>query len=173
MKKHTIVFLIALFTLLIPCAVYAGPLTPLEEENDEIIQENDWEEEDDLFTITSGVNTEKESESTFDESRIISGTAQEGVTVEISICTKTSSGELRERDCYVTEVGLSGLFSQTVDLRLGENIIFITASKQDAETVEQEYKIKRKQRIIKEKLENSIFIPGESSVTGSRIISLQ
>ena len=119
------------------------------------------------------MNTEKESESTFDESRIISGTAQEGVTVEISICTKTSSGELRERDCYVTEVGLSGLFSQTVDLRLGENIIFITASKQDAETVEQEYKIKRKQRIIKEKLENSIFIPGESSVTGSRIISLQ
>ena len=74
---------------------------------------------------------------------------------------------MTENANFVLEVGVSGIFSQTVELSLGENVVEITASKEGYETVSEETIIKRRNITIKNELENTVSIPG-----GTRNLSL-
>lgn len=157
MKKG--IFALTIITLLCvaPISAYANPLTepPIQEETIDDIQ-TDVE-----INITGGI----ESKSTFDESRTISGSAEQGTKIAISVSSKDASGSLTENACYNMKVGVSGLFSQMIDLELGENIVTITAEKDGCNTVNEEVTIKRKRREIKNELENGVSIPGNNTFT--------
>ena len=66
-------------------------------------------------------------------------------------------------DPYPVEVGESGLFSQPVELYIGENVIDFSAGLEDCENIEMETTVTRKNKEIKAKLESSIYVPGGSS----------
>lgn len=157
MKKSIFALTIIAFLCVAPISVYANPLTepPIQEESMDEIQE------DVEFSITGGI----ESKSTFDESRTISGSAEQGTKIAISVSSKDVNGDLSESACYKIKVGVSGLFSQMIDLELGENIVTITAEKEGCNTVDEEVIIKRKSREIKNELENGISIPGNNTFT--------
>lgn len=110
------------------------------------------------FEITGGLDTAKDSIVTFDGTRTISGKADNGTDVKIIVYTKNSVGKYREKYNYELNVGLSGLFSQTVTLNLGENLICINAEK-NGETAGEEVTVKRKADNIKNELENGIYLP--------------
>ena len=57
-------------------------------------------------------------------------------------------------------VGKSRLFSQSVDLRLGENRIEISALKEGKEVFSDSVIVNRKESFIKRRLESSIYLPG-------------
>lgn len=156
--KNFFIMLIAAVLLLfiVPCSAYAGPLDAASEEQSR---------SEVNFSITSGVNLTKKVQSTFDSSRTISGVADQGTEIAISVSTKDASGELQESANYDMEVGASQLFSQTVELSLGDNFIEIIASKDGFETVTESTIIKRKKEEIKTELENSISVPGSSKTT--------
>lgn len=139
---------------LIPYSVYAGSLTaaPADLEELEVID----------FEITDGILSSKKTESTFDDSRTISGVADQGALIVISVSTKDAEGDLEENASYDMEVGASGLFSQTIELAIGENIVEITASKDGCEPIIKDAVIKRKKREIKTELEKVISIPGNT-----------
>ncbi|MCI1958117.1 MAG: hypothetical protein LKJ25_00640 [Clostridia bacterium] len=110
------------------------------------------------FGITGGIDTTKDSIVTFDDTRTISGKANNGTDIDISVYTKSFAGNYKEKYNYKLNVGLSGLFSQTVSLNIGENLICINAEK-DGETAGEEVTVKRKADEIKNKLENGIYLP--------------
>ena len=110
--------------------------------------------------FTGGVDFEKEKISTFNDSKQISGSAEKGTVITIKVYTVNSRGNLREREIYEIEVGKSGLFSQSIDLRLGENLVEFSACKDGKEDFVDEVVINRKERVIKYKLENEIYLPG-------------
>lgn len=159
MRKFFFGFIMILLFCFAPLYAYAGSL-------DETVEVSQQEENEIGFTITSGLNADGKRESTFEESRTISGTADEGATVEISVFLKSARGNLNEQATYTIEIGATELFSQTVELSEGDNVIFVTAYKEDCDPIECEGVIRRKSGIIKEELENGISI---LSSTGEEI----
>lgn len=157
MKKFLLSLIFTMLLCLFPCAVYAGPLDAMTE-----MQEAEKELS---FSVTSGIDLSKEMQSTFDSSRTISGIAEQGTEVEIYVSTMDASGEVNAGDCYGMAVGASGLFSQTIQLGIGENIVEIVASKENYEPVCQSTILKRKKKEIKEELEKTISIPGSKRVS--------
>lgn len=127
------------------------------------------------FKITSGLDVNKEKESTFDKKRTISGTASEGTIITIDVHSKKdnkqdSSSEQtddenknQESNIYNIEVGASGIFSQTVELVIGENKIDIIVEEENKDKIEKSFIINRKSREIKQELEKTIVLPGETT----------
>lgn len=118
-----------------------------------------------VFDVSSGIKSFDKTESTFDESRTISGSSEQGAVIAISVSTKNADGNLKVNSAYNIEVGASGLFSQTIELAVGENVVKISVCKDGCSAVDEEATIKRKKREIKNELENGISIPGDSSFT--------
>ncbi|NLK36966.1 MAG: hypothetical protein GX299_02650 [Epulopiscium sp.] len=158
MKKYMLSFLFAMMLCLLPCVVYAAPL-------DTVTEAVDTGEKELSFCITSGIDLTKEVQSTFDSTRMISGTTLQGTGITIQVSTKDAVGEVKDTVCYTMEVGASGLFSETIALGLGENAITITAQKDGYKEVCQSVTIKRKKLQIKTELENTISIPGSGRNT--------
>ena len=155
MKKFSIAFIVVMLFCFAPVFVYARPLDA-EAAKQEL-----------GFSVTSGIDMSKQTQSTFDDSKTIAGVANQGTAIEISVSSKDANGDLTENANFVLEVGVSGIFSQTVELSLGENVVEITASKEGYETVSEETIIKRRNITIKNELENTVSIPG-----GTRNLSL-
>lgn len=155
MKKISAVFIFAMLFCSLPYIAYAGPLNATE-----VVEENQERELD--FSITSGIDLSKKSQSTFDSSRTISGVAEQGTAVEINVSTKDADGEWNDPVRYETLVGASGLFSHTVTLALGDNLVEVSASLEGCETVSQSTVVKRKKMEIKTELENTISVPGSA-----------
>lgn len=152
MKKFFLSFIFAMLICLLPCVVYAGPL--------DAVTETQGVENELGFSITSGVDLSKGIQSTFDSSRTISGTAEQGTEITIHVSTKDASGEVKGNNSYDMEVGASGLFSQTLALGIGENTVSLSACKAGYKPISQSVVIKRKKMEIKMELESTISIPG-------------
>ncbi len=150
MKKLSIAFIVVMLFCFAPVFVYAGPL------------DAETAEQELGLSVTSGIDMSKETQSTFDDSKTIAGVANQGTAIEISVSTKDANGELTENESFEIEVGASGIFSQTVELSLGENVISITAYKEGCETVSGETIVKRRNITIKNELENTVSIPGST-----------
>lgn len=140
----------SIFLCFAPFCVYAGSLDGTQGKNP--IE----------FSITSGINLSKKTQSTFDSSKTIYGVADKGTDITISVSAKGADGTLKQNFNYAIEVGASGLFSQTVSLGLGENVVEIWASKKDCEGIYESVAVKRKKMAIKTELENAISIPGST-----------
>ena len=142
MKKLFIMFLFCFTVCLFSSAAYAGPLDTTEIE------------------FTGGLDFDKERVSTFDDSKQISGNAKSGTVINITVSTVNFKGEMEEQESYEIEVGKSGIFSQSIDLSLGENVVEVTAQQKDCEEYSVSTEVVRKNKVIKYKLENSIYLPG-------------
>jgi hypothetical protein len=110
--------------------------------------------------FTGGLDFDKERVSTFDDSKQISGSAQYGTIINITVSTVNFKGELEEQESYEIEVGKSGIFCQSIDLSVGENVVEITANKEGCEEFSKQVEVVRKKRVIKYELENGIYLPG-------------
>lgn len=116
------------------------------------------------FKITSGINTEKTSEITFDSTRVISGTAEAGSSITITIYEPTTvNGNTTYKyiRSYNIDVGSSGIFSQNVSLKEGKNYVVVAARKDDNYS-EVKTTITRKNATLKATLSQSIAVPGSS-----------
>ena len=115
------------------------------------------------FKITSGIDTSKTSEITFDTTRVISGTAETGSKVTITIYEPytTSAGTTAYKliRSYSLTVGSTGIFSQSVSLKEGTNYLIVAASK-DGNYSEIRTTINRKNTVLKTVLSQSIAVPG-------------
>ncbi len=111
------------------------------------------------FSITGGIELEQETKSTFDKSRTITGSAPIGSSVSISVYEKLpdKEEELKLIDSYSVVVGLTGYFSQTIDLVVGENVINIDVTK-NKKVSSFSTTIKRKKSEIKNELEQVIYL---------------
>lgn len=116
------------------------------------------------FKITSGIDTSKSSEITFDSARVISGTAETGAKVSITIYEpyKDASGKTAYKliRTYNLTVGSTGIFSQSVSLKEGVNYLVVTARK-DGKYSEIRTTINRKNKVLKSVLSQSIAVPGQ------------
>lgn len=115
------------------------------------------------FGITGGMNLQKGTETTFDSSRIISGTAEIDTDVEIIVYRVVEDAEetkLVELDRYKTTVGLSEIFIENVDLNIGKNLIVVKAYNGDKYS-EVSAVVKRKKSEIKIELRQGIVLPGQ------------
>ncbi len=165
--KKIMFFMIVFFTL--GFASVSANAAPLESEQG---QETALREVE--VSITGGMKDDGTVESTFDDSRTISGSAEDGTEICIDVFTKTAGGTLKENSTYNVSVGVTGLFSQTVNLEIGENVVIVSASKDDCETVTESATIKRKRKAIKTTLENGISIPGiNSGSSGGTILYIR
>lgn len=114
------------------------------------------------FEITSGLP--KETESTFDTSRTIIGLAERNSVVTIVVSYLSGTDDQKEsetEDYYEITVGASGMFSQSIDLHMGENTVSVTASKGKCHS-EKVAVIKRKDKEIKLELEQGLALPGQN-----------
>lgn len=107
------------------------------------------------FEITSGLDREKES--TFDAARTIAGTAEKDTFIIIRTYRYDDNGEELELHYYEITVGASGMFTQIMELRPGENRIEIKAALDGRETVKTAL-IRRKKQEIKRELEQGATI---------------
>lgn len=114
------------------------------------------------YKITKGIN--KASEITFDSTRVISGTAETGAQISITIyepytnaAGKTAYKLIRT---YNLTVGSTGIFSQNVSLKEGVNYLVVTARK-DGKYSETRTTINRKNAVLKSTLSQSIAVPGQ------------
>ncbi len=115
----------------------------------------------DGFEITGGIDTEKESSTTFDSSKIISGTAEKGADITIAIYRPSDDGQNTLLNSYCLTVGSTGIFSQCINLYEGKNLVVITASKDDKRS-EFSTTINRKGKVIKAVLSQYIALPGQN-----------
>ncbi len=115
------------------------------------------------IVITSGINTAKESESTFDSVRTIVGEAPKGTNVNISVSIKLDDNKTKETANYEITVGNLGVFSQATNLSVGENLIEIKATLENHKPVSKVYSVKRKAKEIKLTLEKIIVLPSVGS----------
>lgn len=117
-------------------------------------------EVDSGFSITSGLDFSKEAKSTFDKAITITGKAEEGSTITITVYEKLleKEEELKEVNKYKIVVGASEYFNQTINLVIGENIIDINVNK-DNKSYSNTTSIKRKKSEIKSELEQAIVLP--------------
>ena len=113
--------------------------------------------EPDVITITGGIDMSREYESTFNESRRITGTAQSGTKIMIMLCEENEENVLTPVKTYETTVGVSGYFSKNISLDIGENIIVVQTADGRASV---SAVIKRKSTDIKDKLERGVYMPG-------------
>ena len=155
MKKISAVFIFTMLFCFVPVIAYAGPLNAVE-----AVEEVDQKPLN--FLITSEIDLAKKSQSTFDSSKTISGVAEQGTAVAINVSTKDANGKWNDAVCYQTKVGASGLFSHTVALSIGDNLVEVSASLDGYESVSQSTIIKRKKMEIKTELENTISVPGSA-----------
>ncbi|MBE6007614.1 MAG: hypothetical protein E7235_00250 [Lachnospiraceae bacterium] len=137
MKKIPTLFITLICTIVFAISVYAKPL--------------------DSYTISGGIDFSKESESTFDENRVISGTAPCGTKVLITI----SNSDSVNTEVFEITVGASGIFSKTLRLDNGENQVSVLLSLDGYDTVEKGTVINKKDNKIKHTLKKGICIPGE------------
>ena len=117
------------------------------------------------FKITSGINTEKTSEITFDSTRVVSGTAEAGSSIAITIYEPTTvNGNTTYKyiKSYSITVGSSGIFSQNISLKEGKNYVVVAARK-DGKYSEVRTTITRKNAVLKATLSQSIAVPGSSN----------
>lgn len=117
------------------------------------------------FILTGGLV--KNYESTFDDKRIITGTAPQNTEVTITVYTNEividdfgdEVSEAVVTDTYTFTVGALEAFTQTIDFEIGENYLEIYAVNGDEEIC-LERTINRKPIELKHELENSIVLPG-------------
>ena len=117
------------------------------------------------FKITSGINTEKTSEITFDSTRVVSGTAEAGSSIAITIYEPTTvNGNTTYKyiRSYSITVGSSGIFSQNISLKEGKNYVVVAARK-DGKYSEVRTTITRKNAVLIATLSQSIAVPGSSN----------
>ncbi len=115
------------------------------------------------FGITGGINLQKGTETTFDSSRIVSGTAEIDTDVEIIVYRVAEDAEetkLIELDRYKTTVGLSEIFIENIDLNIGKNLIVVKAYNGEKYS-EVSAVVKRKKSEIKIELRQGIILPGQ------------
>ena len=122
----------------------------------------DYYGETDVIEITGGIDMEKDSESTFDETRTITGKAECGTVIIINVYAYNEDDELALMKTYETEVGASGYFSKSIDLFEGENVIIIGTDDGSANFAAL---IKRKSEEIKNRLERVVCMPGDGLVS--------
>lgn len=117
-----------------------------------------------LFEIKSGIDIEKESLTTFDKNRTITGISNAGNNINISVYQKVSQANNTNEDTYIEVynyslvVGPSGYFSQSIDLIVGENLVVISSQKDDIKSSFSTI-IKRIKSEIKSELESIIILP--------------
>ncbi len=120
----------------------------------------------DKFAITGGVDTSKPVEITFDSTRIISGTAEKGAEIEITVYEQKAKVDgttaLNAVNTYSLTVGSTGIFSQSVELIEGKNYVVIAAQKDDKQS-QVSATINRKGHAIKSVLSQYIALPGQKS----------
>ena len=117
------------------------------------------------FKITSGINTAKSSEITFDSTRVVSGTAEPGSKITITLYEPTTvNGTFfyKYNKYYTITVGSSGIFSQSISLKEGKNYVVVAARK-DGKYSEVKTTITRKNAVLKATLSQSIAVPGGRS----------
>ena len=117
------------------------------------------------FKIASGINTEKTSEITFDSTRVVSGTAEAGSSIAITIYEPTTvNGNTTYKyiRSYSITVGSSGIFSQNISLKEGKHYVVVAARK-DGKYSEVRTTITRKNAVLKATLSQSIAVPGSSN----------
>ncbi len=114
------------------------------------------EADTDAFEITSGLDFSKDTVSTFDNSKTISGTAEKDTEIKIEVYSVDSEDMTLTND-YALTVGVSGIFSQIIDLSLGEN--FIVVSSGDSDESKAEITVNRKTEAVKRALENGVYLP--------------
>lgn len=117
------------------------------------------------FKITSGINTAKTSEITFDSSRVVSGTAEPGAKITITIYEPTTvNGNTTYKyiRSYNITVGSSGIFSQNISLKEGKNYV-VAAARKDGRYSEVRTTITRKNAVLKATLSQSYAVPGSRS----------
>lgn len=116
------------------------------------------------FKITSGIAAGKSSEITFDSARVISGTAETGAKISITIYEPytNSAGKTAYKliRTYNLTVGSTGIFSQSISLKEGVNYLVVTARK-DGKYSEIRTTINRKNKVLKSVLSQSIAVPGQ------------
>lgn len=159
MKKYIVSFLAVLYIMTSPkLYVFAGSSS----DTDNILTVEGFE-------VTSGVNKLKETESTFDKTRTISGTAEQGTEIYITVYEVAGSEDKKtydELDSYELIVGPSGIFSQSINLSIGENYITVEA-KNDNKVSKFSTTIKRKKTEIKLELQQNIALPGLNTVSNN------
>ena len=117
------------------------------------------------FKITSGINTEKTSEITFDSTRVVSGTAEAGSSIAITIYEPTTvNGNTTYKyiRSYSITVGSSGIFSQNISLKEGKNYVVVAARK-DGKYSEVRTTITRKNAVLKATVSQNIAVRGSSN----------
>jgi hypothetical protein len=117
------------------------------------------------FAITGGINTNKTSEITFDTTRVISGTAEKGTQVTISLYEPSvANGKTTYKliKSYSLTVGSTGIFSQSVSLKEGQNYVLVAATN-NGRYSEVRTTINRKNTVIKYMLSQSYAVPGRSN----------
>lgn len=112
------------------------------------------------FSITGGLNLSKEINSTFDKVKTVTGKADEGSTVTITVYEKLLEKEekLKEVDKYKIVVGASGYFTQNINLNVGENIVDIEVKDKNNKSSSVSTTITRKKSEIKNELEQAIIL---------------
>lgn len=117
------------------------------------------------FKITSGINTAKSSEITFDSTRVVSGTAEPGAKITLTLyepVTVNGTTTYKYIRAYTITVGSSGIFSQNISLKQGKNYVVVAARK-DGKYSEVRTTITRKNAVLKTTLSQSIAVPGGRS----------
>lgn len=115
-----------------------------------------------VFSIAEGFDTTKDYEATFDSSRVISGTAEKGANINISVYDPeiVVDGSYSKISNYDLVVGQSGIFRQTIDLKLGKNKVVAKAGSGNEE-VSYSTTINRKESQIQSDLDGIIVLPGQ------------
>lgn len=119
----------------------------------------------DRFGITSGIDVSKTTDTTFDSTRIISGTAEKGTEIVISVYEVTSNQGVETQKLaneYKLTVGSTGIFSQTIALSEGKNYVAVEATK-DGKYSNASTTINRKGTVIKTVLSQHIALPGQKN----------
>lgn len=115
------------------------------------------------FEITGGMDLQKDAETTFNSTRTVSGTAEKNTKVLIFVYKIVEIGEETSyvlTDCYETVVGFSGIFTQTVKLSVGGNLVVVEAYNEDKYSKASAI-VKRKKSEIKDELQQGIVLPGQ------------
>ena len=137
-KKIVFVFMLCFSALLACPAAYAK------------------EADTDSFEITSGLDFSKDSVSTFDDTKTISGTANKDTEIKIEVYSVNNDNMSLTND-YALTVGVSGIFSQIIDLSLGENFVIVSSGSSDSDKAE--ITVNRKTQAVKKALENGVYLP--------------
>ncbi len=114
------------------------------------------EAESGIFEITSGLDFSKDSVSTFDSSKTVSGTAEKNTDIKIEVYSVKSDTAKLEND-YSFTVGISGIFTQTIDLNIGENYVVVSAGGKEDDKAE--ITVNRKKEAVKKALEKGVYLP--------------